>query len=140
MLERRKVKTMEMPKKAAFKRHKPRLSRFGSYLYGLRVQSRISLLQLAARLGVNHTYISHVERGLREPDDDFVLNLARLYELDENELFEMIGRVPLVVRQEVEQNLVLQTTLKEIINSPFSQQKKQELYQEFHQIYKWALA
>lgn len=110
------------------------LSQFGQYLYQLRAQRRLSLIQLGARLGINASYLSEIERGLKMPQDELVSRIAIFFGLDENGLFEMLGKVPLSVLQEIEQNLLLQATLKEMSESQFSRQRKQELYGEFYNL------
>ena len=126
--------------KRHLKAESERLKRFGEYLNGLRVKRGLSMLQLGARLGVNETYIRLVERGLKEPDDEFVINAAKFFGQEENLLFEILGRVPLKVRIEVEDNTLLQKAIKEIITSNCSNKRKEDLYLEFYRMCKKLLA
>ena len=113
------------------------LREFGKYLYQLRTKRSLSLLKLGARLGTNAAYLSQVERGLAPPHDELVQGIAEFFGLDQNDLYEMLQIVPLSVRQELKQNVLLQRTLREI-NQSFSQQRKQELYQEFYNVFQRA--
>lgn len=126
--------------KRNLKEESERLKRFGEYLYRLRVKRGLSMLQLGARLGVNVTYISLVERGLREPDDDFVVNTAKFFGQKENLLFGMLERAPLNVRIEVENNMLLQKAINKIITSDCSAKKKEDLYLAFYRMCKKLLA
>ncbi|MEA5024569.1 hypothetical protein SDC9_20792 [bioreactor metagenome] len=110
------------------------LKEFGEYLYQLRTKRGLSLLKLGAHLGTHAGYLSQVERGLVPPHDELVQGIAEFFGLDENDLYEMLQIVPLSVRQEIEQNVLLQRTLREI-NQSFSQKRKQELYQEFYNVF-----
>lgn len=101
----------------------------GNFVAKLRAQKGLSMAQLAVRVGINPIYLSQVERGLRLPSDEVIQNIAEFFALDENDLFDMVGRVPLVVREELENQSILQNLLKEMLK--LDEQKKQEIYQEF---------
>lgn len=103
----------------------------GNLVAKLRIQSGFSMAQLAVRVGINPIYLSQVERGVRLPSDEIIRNLADFFKLDENDLFDMVGRVPLVVREELEKQSMLQSLLKEMVKVKLDEQKKQEIYQEF---------
>lgn len=103
----------------------------GEFVTRLRAKRGLSMAQLAARVGVNSMYLSQVERGTRLPSDEMIQNVADFFKLDENDLFEMVGRVPLVVREELENQTLLQKVLKEMITTKLSEQKKQDIYKEF---------
>jgi transcriptional regulator with XRE-family HTH domain len=103
----------------------------GNLVAKLRAQSGLSMAQLSVRVGINPIYLSQVERGVRLPSDDIIRNLAEFFKLDENDLFDMAGRVPLAVREELEKQSMLQNLLKEMAKVKLDEQKKQEIYQEF---------
>lgn len=105
--------------------------KIGELVTKLRAKRGLSMAQLAARVGVNSMYLSQVERGTRLPSDEMIQNLADFFKLDENDLFEMMGRVPLIVREELENQTLLQKVLKEMTTIKLSEQKKQDIYQEF---------
>jgi transcriptional regulator with XRE-family HTH domain len=108
--------------------------KFGNFISKLRVKRGFSIVQFAARVGVNSSYLSQVERGTRIPTDDIIRNIAEYFKMDENILFDMAGRVPLAAKEELENQKLLQTVIKEITKIKLPEQKKQEIYQEFFQI------
>lgn len=60
-------------------------SGFGEILRELRGSRRISQLQLARLVGVNHSYISRLERGTRAPSPGLVQRLSAALHLDADE-------------------------------------------------------
>jgi transcriptional regulator with XRE-family HTH domain len=66
---------------------KQKLQRFGEKLRSLRVRRGMTLSELAAELGhKTHSYLSELEAGKKIPTVEFVLNVARLFELTTDEL------------------------------------------------------
>ena len=112
------------------------LKRFGNYLYELRLRRDLSLAQVSSQVGTNSSYLSEIEHGRKMPDDNLMRELAEFYGLDENNLFEMVGKVPLSAREELESNELLQRILKEIAGTPFNSETKQELYVRFYLTFK----
>lgn len=111
-----------------------RENEFGQYIAQLRANSGFSIAQLAARVGVNSAYFSQVERGMRIPTDDIIRNIAEFFKIDENLLFDMAGKVPLAAKEELENQKLLQTVLKEIAKIKLPENKKEEIYKEFFQV------
>jgi transcriptional regulator with XRE-family HTH domain len=65
------------------------IERFGEKLHALRVQQGMTLKQLANELGLtSHSYISELEAGKKIPTAEFVLNIARLFEVTTDELLK----------------------------------------------------
>ena len=70
-------------------------SRFGAAIRELRVKANLSLRELAARVGIDFTYLSKIENGvLRPPSEKVVLRLAEALNADRNELLILAGRIP----------------------------------------------
>jgi len=65
----------------------PFLSGFGSYLRSLRTKAGLSQEELADRAGIHVTYLSGVERGLRNPSIRNVRRLAQAMGIQTRELF-----------------------------------------------------
>lgn len=120
-------------------KNKESLLEIGRYINEYRVRRKFSLQQLSVRVGVNPSYLREVERGEKIPDDQFIRNLSEQCGLDENFIYNRLGKSPLVAREELEQHSLLQETLKEIGLSGFSEQKKEEIYRRFYIITKTAL-
>jgi transcriptional regulator with XRE-family HTH domain len=65
------------------------IERFGEKLRALRVQHDMTLQELANELGLaSHSYISELEAGKKIPTAEFVLNVARLFDVTTDELLK----------------------------------------------------
>ena len=65
------------------------IQRFGEKLRALRVRRGMTLKELAGELGLAaHGYISELEAGKKSPTTEFVLNVARLFEVTTDELLK----------------------------------------------------
>ncbi len=65
------------------------IQRFGEKLRALRVQRGMTLKELAGELGLTaHGYISELEAGKKLLTVEFVLNVARLFEVTTDELLK----------------------------------------------------
>ena len=63
------------------------MQRFGEKLKNLRKKHHITLKQLAEQLGyTTHSYLSELETGQKVPTAQFVLNVARLFNVTTDEL------------------------------------------------------
>ncbi len=63
------------------------IQRFGEKLHALRTMQGLTLTELAHRLGhVAHGYISELEAGKKLPGVEFVLSVARLFDVTTDEL------------------------------------------------------
>jgi len=65
------------------------IQRFGEKLRTLRMRHDMTLKQLASELGLTaHGYISELEAGKKLPTAEFVLNVARLFDVTTDELLK----------------------------------------------------
>jgi transcriptional regulator with XRE-family HTH domain len=65
------------------------IERFGEKLHTLRVRHEMTLQVLANELGLtSHSYISELEAGKKIPTAEFVLNVARLFDVTTDELLK----------------------------------------------------
>jgi len=65
------------------------IERFGEKLRTLRVRHNMTLKELANELGLTaHGYISELEAGKKMPTAEFVLNVARLFDVTTDELLK----------------------------------------------------
>ena len=65
------------------------IQRFGEKLRTLRLRRGMTLKGLASELGLTaHGYISELEAGKKMPTAEFVLNVARLFEVTTDELLK----------------------------------------------------
>ncbi|MDR3587348.1 MAG: helix-turn-helix transcriptional regulator [Desulfosporosinus sp.] len=105
----------------------------GQYLKHLR--GKRTLATVCKELGVSTAYLSDVERG-KMPSDRFIEVLANFYEINEDELFNLWGKTPILAKDEILNNRTLQRTLREINrNTKLTDAKKEELYDEIYKTY-----
>lgn len=65
------------------------IQRFGEKLHALRTTRGLTLTELAHQLGhVAHGYISELEAGKKLPGVEFVLSVARLFDVTTDELLK----------------------------------------------------
>lgn len=65
------------------------ITRFGEKLNKLRTQRKLSMQSLARLMGlIAHGYISELENGKKLPTVEFVLRLARLFNVTTDELLK----------------------------------------------------
>lgn len=68
---------------------------FGQRLRDLRKQKNLSQRDLAARLGIDFTYLSKIEGGRLDPPSEVIIRrIAQVLEADEDELINLAGKVP----------------------------------------------
>src|SRR6266566_5895291 len=68
---------------------------FGQRLRALRKQKNLSQRDLAARVGIDFTYLSKIEVGRLDPPSEVIIRrIAQVLEADEDELINLAGRVP----------------------------------------------
>jgi len=106
----------------------------GRYLRKLRGER--SLAQVCKTLDVSPNYLSGVERG-QLPSDRFISLAAEVYEVSEDDLFIMWGKVPILAQEEVRGNESLQRTLAEIARKKkLTDEQKQEMYDGIYKTYR----
>lgn len=65
------------------------MQRFGEKLRFLRTKKQMTLKELAHVLGLTaHGYISEIEAGKKKPTAEFVLNVARYFNVSTDELLK----------------------------------------------------
>ena len=68
---------------------------FGQRLRNLRKQKNLSQRDLAARVGIDFTYLSKIEGGRLDPPSEVIIQrIAQVLEADEDELINLAGKVP----------------------------------------------
>lgn len=84
---------------------------FGARLLELREGAGLTLRQLARELGVDHTYLSHLESGRRAPSDDLIARVAEFFGADEDVLRLQAGQIPQRLLPAVQRHPQLTLTL-----------------------------
>jgi transcriptional regulator with XRE-family HTH domain len=111
--------------------------RTGSLLRQLRIERELSLTALGEQLGVSSAYLSNIEQGVKAMSDHFTRQIADFYNVDENTLFGLLGRVPLLAREQLDEAGGLQDLLVEIKRNPkLTEEKKQRLFDQMYELYK----
>lgn len=111
--------------------------RAGAYLKQLRSEKELSLVGLGEQLGVSAAYLSNVESGVKSMSDHFVRQVAEFFEIDENVIFELLGRVPLLAREQLNEDSNLQELLVEIKrDKKLTDERKQKLFDQMYKLYK----
>lgn len=109
----------------------------GELLRGKRKQYNLGLKDVAEKISVSVMYVSEIERDKKVPSDEVIRKIAELYSIEEKQLFEMFGRVPEEVKEEITENNHLFNTLYGIANNDkISKSQKERLYEQLHQLYK----
>ena len=63
----------------------------GDYLKEQRIDSRLSLRQLAEQAGVSNPYLSQIERGLRKPSAEVLAQIAKALRISAESLYVRAG-------------------------------------------------
>jgi transcriptional regulator with XRE-family HTH domain len=69
-------------------------SRIALRLRALRKESGLSARGFGVCMGVDHSYVSRVEKGQRKPSAEYLQKVARHFNLDANKLLAYIGIKP----------------------------------------------
>lgn len=78
---------------------------FGETLREIRRGKRISLTELAEKVGVHFTYISKVETNiLPPPAADTIVKICDVLEIPPDELLVMTGKMPTPIKQIIREN------------------------------------
>lgn len=84
---------------------------FGARLLELREGAGLTLRQLARKLGVDHTYLSHLETGRRAPSDDLIASVAEFFGEEADVLRLQAGQIPSRLLPAVQRHPQLTLTL-----------------------------
>jgi transcriptional regulator with XRE-family HTH domain len=109
----------------------------GEELRKLRKTKNLTLKEVAEKAGVSTMYISEIERDLKVPSDEVICKLAKIYNVDEKELFEGFGRIPEDILEELTSNKDLFAVLYEVSrNNKLDEASKERLYKQIYELYK----
>lgn len=109
----------------------------GAHLKKLRMEKELSLVSLGKELKVSAAYLSGVEQGVKTMSDYFIRQISNFYNIDETDLFQLLGRIPLLAREQLDEADSLQKLLSEIkSNKKLTDEKKQKLFDQMYSLYK----
>lgn len=110
----------------------------GKFLQTLRksLGSTHTLTYVSKQLGITHPYLMDIEKGLKIPSDALISRISKFYNLDEDDLFQRYGKVPILAQKEVSENKSLQDTLAEVgRNKKLTDEQKERLYDNIYKTY-----
>lgn len=111
--------------------------RTGAYIKKLRTDKGLSLAQLGKELGCSAPYVSGIESGVRVMSDQFIRGLADYFGMKETVLFDLLARVPLLTKEQIEESDTLKNLFAEIkANKKLSDEDKHTLFNQMVQLYK----
>lgn len=87
----------------------------GELLRLKRLEKKYTLEATAKLVGVSINYISELEKGNRSnPSDEVIVNLAKVLDLDEDDLFHSFGKIPLSTRNALQKHPALSKLIAQI--------------------------
>ncbi|MDR3540701.1 MAG: helix-turn-helix transcriptional regulator [Desulfosporosinus sp.] len=106
----------------------------GQYLKQLRGDR--SLASICKLIKVTPAHLSEIERG-RMPSDHLISSLAKVYEVDEDDLFRRWGKIPILTKDEILARKSLQRILTDIShNRRLTDEEKDGLYDNMYELYR----
>lgn len=91
-----------------------RLKQLGEKLKSLRKERKVSLVEVGKAVNLSHNFLSEIERGKKEPSSNTLRLLSSYFNIDEDELFEIINKIPLRAMELVEDHPELQRLLSQV--------------------------
>ena len=100
---------------------------FGAFLKSLRMERKVTQRELADKVGVDFTYISKMENGRLEnsPSEKTISEIARVLEIDANELILLANKVPAAIRETITNDDLAATFLRKV--PAMSPEQKKEI-------------
>ena len=106
----------------------------GRYLKSLRGDR--PLTEVCKKLEVSTAYLSEVERG-KMPSDRFLSVAAKVYGVNEDDLFFRWGKIPILAQKEIKANPEILSTFAEIgRNKRLTDEQKQKFYDSVARLYR----
>jgi putative transcriptional regulator len=112
------------------------IKRFDAGQYLKKLRGERSLASVCRLINVTPAHLSEVERG-RLPSDALISSLAKVYEVNEDDLFLLWGKIPTLTKIELLNRRPLQAMLTDIThNQQLTDIEKNELYENMYVLYK----
>ena len=108
---------------------------FGLALREYRRQARVSQRELAARTGLDFSYISKVENGrIPPPAADTIVAICQVLEIPPEELLALTGKIPSEVQQTVSTSKAAQQFLREVQRMGLTDDEWQRVTKSLHNL------
>lgn len=108
--------------------------KFGKLIRERRKAKGMTSEELGKKLNVSGNYVNLVERGEKSCSDGFVREAAKVLGFDEGELFEILDRTPLSVKELVEENRELRRLLYKLSKAKLNDEQLKTLINSFEAI------
>ena len=113
-----------------------RLEKFGSYLHDIRMENGYTLSDIANKIELTKQYLSYLERGKKDPSDSTIYKIANFYNINEQILFNLLGRIPHKLQEKLYENEYFNELIIYITENPCILKSKQEEFCiEFKKLY-----
>ena len=97
---------------------------FGATIQALRRERDLTQREVAAKLGIDFTYLSKLENDRGEPPgEELVRKLAEILDADPEDLLALAGRVPGELREMAQQDVTFARMLRHLPNASESDLK-----------------
>lgn len=111
-----------------------KLKSLGAYIQQKRKKLGLTLQDMALETGLTANFISLVERGEKSPSDDTLKRISYCIKENEDDLYRLLGIVPLYVRESLEQHEHFREMVQDIVKT-VPPEKRDELLSEVQTVY-----
>ncbi|WP_090739350.1 helix-turn-helix domain-containing protein [Paenibacillus sp. Mc5Re-14] len=112
---------------------------FGELISIKRKEKKLHLKDVAKYCDVSLNFISLIERGIKSPSDTVIVKLSEILEIDEYILFQIVGKIPPTIKDNVNTLIGEHEGLKELLGELSKKVKdekmREKLYQEVYEVY-----
>lgn len=107
----------------------------GEKLRELRKKTKMSIFKVAKQVHISGNYMSLLERGINNPSDEVLFNLAEFYNIDPSELFKLYDRVMPPTNEQLKKMPSLRKIITEIsIDPKLTAEEKEEISNQIYEI------
>lgn len=111
---------------------------FGKIIHNKRKEMHLTLQNVAERCDVSTNFISMVERGIKTPNDEVVIKIAKTLKLNEHELFLALDKIHPLIHNNI-LKAMRHTKIKELLDDFSSKviddNLREHLYEEVYNVY-----
>ena len=94
------------------------MATFGETIKQWRLDLRLGLRESAKRIGISATYLSRLENNKENPPQaDKLVQIAKVYDKEEDEIFSLADRVPPDIEETYKKNKIYKEKLPELMRT-----------------------
>lgn len=105
-------------------------------LKNIRIMKDMKLTDVAEKLGVTSMFISEIERGKKQPNDNTTRELAKVYGIDERLAFSFIGRVSEEMKEVIVEEKPLFNLVYELSTATLDECIKSDIMNKIDELYR----